>query len=280
MRWCFLLLVILVACAPAPEPRPEPQVISKDYIPFLQVSFPCQASAKKGLAAVNGGAHLDYFCASFYHDWQASYGPQKISTLWCGWKNGYDYLTQWKQVVPANARIYVYVINEPDRPDQCSMTKQAAATVMIEAMSHCPGCCFVGPGISSAQDGRWVQEFITVFEDLGGSLSRICAWSMHMYPNSTGWNAAKQIDVFCSFVPCDRPIWVTEIGWNGCNTTKTDYNNFLLWLKTLETDSRIGRYFGYTVQNEGCVFSSFLDDNGLTWIGKAFRNPVANRAYP
>lgn len=279
-RFVLLLLFLLVACQPEPEPTPESLLVYELYLPVLSDDCPGQ-SGKKGLASANANQYRHLLCFEFYHNWQPEYTDDSISTLWSWVKNGYDYLAKWKQIVPSNSEITVYFINEPDRADQANLTKTQTAQVLILAMAHCPGCCFVGPGISSAQDGRWVQEFIVIFEDMGGNLDRICAWSLHMYPNSTGWGPTQRVDVFCSFVPCDRPIWVTEVGWNKCNQTKADHNSYLAWLKELENDERVERYYGYTAISQSCTFSSFVTAAGdLTWVGKAFRDPLSSVAYP
>jgi hypothetical protein len=211
--------------------------------------------------------------------------------VWCDAKNGYDYLGEFESyVAERDLDMFVLFANEPDLSDQCGASPSRIARLFLDLAAICPGCRFVGPMYSSADDGSKVAEVWSIVGELCGvpcpAMASLYAHSLHVYPRP-GINLppSGRVDRLCELVDggdCLRPVWITEMGWRTCWPGVGV--RFGEWLADAEGDGRIEQYFVYTTYQppvDGCQFSAMLvwgawPDFVLDEMGRAFREAGRN----
>lgn len=282
---------------PTAYPSPQatepvrPSVVGSALMPIVHTLEPARPKAGIALAHWQRGIPHGLVGVAgdvYYHTWGVVGGRtemgSKVSVVWCSEKNGYDYLGAFGDYAAAREPLTDVVLwsNEPDRPDQCDDTVDETARLFLDLAAICPDCRFVGPMYSTADDGRKVAAVWERVRELCGSpCPALDSWygdSLHIYPRPTAnYGPSERVDVFCQWVyggECQRPIWVTEVGWRSCYGDGRD--GFAEWLGDLDGDGRVERYFVYSLYlqpADGCRFSPLLDwsSGGLTAVGRAFR---------
>lgn len=266
------------------------------FLPNVRLQNNCgQIHPKRAIALAYGDlghypAKLCLNSTGMFHRWSPYHGNTihgtQVSMVYA-YNIGFDYVAEWKVVVPSNYTGYVLWANEPDRPEQANLTTAQLVAMFINISTYCANCKFIGPMYSNADDGTKLKQFITACNaNSNCNLSKIYAWSLHVYPRpSKNWLPSQRVDDLCNIIGqiyCNnRKIWLTEIGYT--KNYGTPYQTFYSWITDAQNDPQIEKIFLYTTfQESSSPFHGALVWGGtdLTDIGRAWRDANLPQPYP
>lgn len=224
---------------------------------------------------------LERLGATWYYHWgldgEPCGGAEFVPMIWGGSGLTPDTVSAAVQRVADAGHTAVLGFNEPDRPDQASMTVEEAVALWPSMVAN-SDIAVGSPATSSAQAGQeWMREFMTQITDRN---LRVDFLAVHWY----GWGAgscdpdAAHLDQYLDWaetLPGDLPIWITEFGClNESNPDAATVQAFYEGVvEMLEDHPRVVRYawFPWTSNNH------LAEDGALTPLGTSFAAAPAGK---
>lgn len=332
----LFLCALLAACAPAPTPTPAPRPLPPAPSPVPPITYsyhfpiaparscPPAISPRKNIAATSHGDEdpnyapllcmpTGFLCATWNSKLDQGHcrDGRVVPQLWgmVGF-TGFDHLAHFRNTFPPDYTGHVLFANEPDRPDQANLTPAQTAWLVLQGQAHCPGCRWVGPGLSNAEfNGLWAARFWRKYLQGGGQVGRITALGLHIYWQGSGFEdgiddgneiwPADKINAFYAGlesqlraydIPAQtviaitsKPLWITEVGYS-CWLPDPG-RAMARYLSDLEQHPRVKYYFFFTDRDPlpgeygyPRCYSAITHDGDLTAIGRAVR--AAGRPAP
>lgn len=197
-------------------------------------------------------------------------------------------LSEVLAVLPHDYDGWLMVCNECDRPDQDDLTPSEAVSLTLRVAAEWPNAKLVGPNMSHDLSNIWLVQF---FELLPPDVLDV--YSFHIYGDRFT-AVSDRVDLFCDKIElagkaCDRPIWITEMGYHGSRPQPTA--TMRRWAIEARADERVAVTFAFIDWHEADPVWNLLTKPGLIptlagqgWIEAATLPPqpasINDEAYP
>jgi hypothetical protein len=182
---------------------------------------------KKGIAAAYAWAFEDghepfrigwYYTWSLYPGAWAAEPALEFIPMWpC--HGTVDYVVG---LLGADYDGYLLIMNEPERPDQCTMSVDEAAQYYLMVRNALPNARLIGPQLIHRNPGGDFTWYAAAWRErvreLTGSYPDVEGYGVHIYPYYSGSGTATQVlTSWCNALNAwgevgEKELWVTEFG--------------------------------------------------------------------